>query len=178
MKSTIACAALAAASLLSAGCSIETGDAAAPAIDPVVAQQAMDRWQIEELLWRYARTLDSADADGYAAVYTTDGSFTAGQMSVSGQEALHKFVADLKKTREERAAKGEPVGGTLHMTANHHIAFNGPDSATVHSYWITMFPGSGAETPSRVGAVGRAEDQLVRVDGKWLIKVRNVAPQD
>jgi len=177
MKARISCA-LVAAALLAAGCSTATGDAAGTGIDPAVAKQALDRWQIEELLWRYARTLDSADADGYAAVYTPDGSFSAGTMSIAGHEALHKFVADLKTTREERAAKGEPVGGTLHMTANHHIEFTGPDSATVHSYWITMFPGSGAETPSRVGAVGRAEDQLVRVDGKWLIKVRNVAPQD
>lgn len=32
--------------------------------DAVVVQQARDRDQIEELLWRYARTLDAADADG------------------------------------------------------------------------------------------------------------------
>jgi hypothetical protein len=30
----------------------------------------------------------------------------------------------------------------------------------------------------RVAAVGRSVDELVRLNGKWLIKVRNVAPQN
>ena len=176
MKQWITTAMLAALCVTAAGCGARADDAAR--IDPAMAQQALDRWQIEELLWRYARTLDSADADGYVAVYTEDGVFDAGAMRMEGREALHKFVADLKTTRAERAANGTPVGGTLHMTANHHIEFTGPDSATVHSYWLTMIPGAGADNPTRMAGVGRAEDQLVRVGGKWLIKVRNVAPQD
>lgn len=174
MKSWIAAAALAVVGAAGAGCSAGTrGDA-----DAALAAETRDRWQIEELLWRYARTLDTADADGYAAVYTEDGYFDAGAMRIEGREALHQFVADLKARREQQAASGEAVSGTLHMTANHHIDFTGPDSATVHSYWITMFPPAGAQDPARVGAVGRAEDQLVRVDGQWLIRARNVAPQD
>jgi uncharacterized protein (TIGR02246 family) len=172
MQKAIKWVALAAVGAMAAGCSGPAADAP----DPVVAEMR-DRIQIEELLWRYARTLDSADADGYVAVFTEDGTFDAGGMRMEGRQALHEFVANLKKSREERVAKGEPPGGTLHMTANHHIEFTGPDSATVHSYWVTMFPPSG-QNPVRVGAVGRAEDKLVRVDGRWLIKVRNVAPQD
>jgi uncharacterized protein (TIGR02246 family) len=141
-------------------------------------QQAIERAGIEELLWRYARTLDSADADGYAAVYTEDGEFVSGNLSIKGREALHKFVADLKKSREDRKARGENPGGTLHMTANHRIEFTGPDAATVHSYWITIFPASGRENPVRLGGAGRAEDKLVRVNGKWLIRVRNVGLAD
>jgi hypothetical protein len=41
-----------------------------------------------------------------------------------------------------------------------------------------MFPASGSDNPARVGGVGRAEDELVKVDGKWLIKVRNVGLTD
>jgi uncharacterized protein (TIGR02246 family) len=144
----------------------------------IAAHQALERARIEELLWRYARTLDSADADGYAAVYTEDGEFTSGNQSIKGRAALHKFVADLKKSREDRKAKGENPGGTLHMTANHRIDFTSTSTATVHSYWITMFPASGRENPARVGGVGRAEDKLVKIDGKWLIKVRNVGLTD
>lgn len=173
MKKKLALALAATALVAAAGCSGRSGNAADPAL-----ARAQDRWQIEELLWRYARTLDTADADGYAAVFTEDGSFDAGAIRLEGREALHKFVADLKATRAQRVANGEPPGGTLHMTANHHIEFTGPDSATIHSYWVTMFPPAGAANPARVGAVGRAEDQLVRVDGQWLIKARNVAPGD
>lgn len=174
-KKTLALALLVTGGIALGGCSASGGSNAAA--DAELAQ-LRDRWQIEELMWRYARTLDSADADGYVAVYTEDGYFDAGQMRIEGREALHKFVADLKSSREARAARGEPPGGTLHMTANHHVEFTGPDSATVHSYWVTMFPPAGADNPARVGAVGRAEDQLVRVNGQWLIKARNVAPQD
>lgn len=172
---------VAAAALLTvlAGCAGNDGRSAEQiASDAAVVQQARDREEIEDLLWRYARTLDSADADGYAAVYTEDGEFTAGRQGIKGREALHKFVADLKASREERRANGQNPGGTLHMTANHRIEFTGPDSATVHSYWITIFPSAGPENPVRLGAAGRAEDQLVRVDGKWLIKVRNVGLTD
>lgn len=169
--------ALMAAAVLAAGCTGTGEGAAQNAAHEALARQMQDRIEIEDLMWRYARTLDSADADGYAAVYTPDGRFVSGNMAVEGREALHKFVADLKASRAERAAKGEDVPGTMHMTANHKIVFTGPDSAEVHSYWLTMFPGEGLGT-ARVAAVGRGLDQLVRVDGQWLFKVRNVAPQD
>lgn len=158
--------------VLVAGCSAG-GDPAQQA----QARQMQDRIEIEDLMWRYATTLDSADADGYAAVYTEDGKFSAGNMAIEGREALHKFVADLKVSRAERVANGETVAGTLHMTANHKIEFVGTDAARIHSYWFTVFPGQGLDN-TRVAAAGRGLDELVRVDGKWLFKVRNVAPQD
>lgn len=172
---------IAAFSLLAplAGCNAVGDSAGGLSVEQEAAvQQAIERAGIEELLWRYARTLDSADADGYAAVYTDDGEFVSGNLSIKGREALHKFVADLEKSREERKAKGENPGGTLHMTANHRIDFTSATTATVSSYWITMFPPGGGDNPARVGGVGRAEDQLVKVDGKWLIKLRNVGLTD
>ena len=36
-----------------------------------------DRNEIEELMWRYARALDTMDPDGYANCYTPDGQFGA-----------------------------------------------------------------------------------------------------
>lgn len=160
-----------------AGCNAVAEKGVSPA-QAELLQRAADREQIEDLMWRYARTLDSADADGYVEVYTGDGKFVNGGMAIEGREALHKFVADLKKSREERRARGENPGGTLHMTANHKIEFTGPDRAVVHSYWITMFPAQGSDNPARVGFVGHAEDEVVRLDGKWLFRVRNVGLTD
>jgi len=34
------------------------------------AREARDRAEIQGLMWRYVRALDSFDADGYAATYT------------------------------------------------------------------------------------------------------------
>jgi uncharacterized protein (TIGR02246 family) len=143
-----------------------------------VMQEASDRAAIEDLMWRYARALDTLNADAYAAVYTDDGQFGTGANATKGHEALKNMVLGVKKGRDERAAKGEKSPGTLHMDANHTIVFQDKDHATYHSYWITMFPGQGADKPPSVGAVGRGVDELVRVNGKWLIKLRNVTPQD
>jgi uncharacterized protein (TIGR02246 family) len=141
-------------------------------------RELKDREEIEELMWRYARSLDSLDADAYAAVYTEDGQFMSPANATKGRQALKDFVLSVKKSREERAAKGEKTTGTLHMTTNHIITFQDKDHARIDAYWITMFPGQGAELPARVGGVGRSVDELVRTNGKWLIKTRNVAPKE
>jgi hypothetical protein len=46
--------------------------------DDQVLREARDRQEIDELMWRYARALDTGDAEGYAALYTADGQFSAG----------------------------------------------------------------------------------------------------
>jgi hypothetical protein len=43
---------------------------------------------------------------------------------------------------------------------------------------LTVFAAGGKDVPPAVAAAGRGVDDLVRVKGKWLIKLRNVAPQD
>jgi uncharacterized protein (TIGR02246 family) len=144
-----------------------------------VLREAQDRAAIEDLMWRYARALDTSDADAYAAVYTEDGQFGTGDKATKGRAALHKMVADLKQGRVDREAKGEPKRpSTLHMETNHSIVFKDADHATYNAYWVTMFTALGPDTPARVGAVGRSVDELVRVNGKWLIKLRNIAPTD
>src|SRR5215207_6266530 len=46
--------------------------------DSDVLREVRDRADIEDLMWRYARALDTNDADAYASVYTPDGQFSAG----------------------------------------------------------------------------------------------------
>jgi 3-phenylpropionate/cinnamic acid dioxygenase small subunit len=141
--------------------------------DDEVLQRAKDREQIEELMWRYARALDTADADGYAANYTVDGQFGSGANATKGREALKKMIAG---TRERQAeAKRPPM---YHMTANHQIRFIDKDHARIDAYHLTWFSAEGPEKPARIAGVGRSIDELERVNGQWLIKTRNVAPMD
>jgi hypothetical protein len=42
---------------------------------------------------------------------------------------------------------------------------------------MTVFGAAGADSPPRVAAAGRGVVELVRVNGQWLIRNRNVAPQ-
>ena len=134
-----------------------------------------DRAAIEKLMWSYDRMLDTYDADGYVRLFTEDGAF--GQ--TKGREALHKMVADLKKGHDERRAKGEKIS-MRHFTMNQYLEFTGPTTARYHYYHQTIFGTGGATSadPARIAAAGNGVDDLVKVDGQWLIKYRNVAAGD
>jgi uncharacterized protein (TIGR02246 family) len=140
-------------------------------------QESTDRAAIEALMWKYVRALDSMEPDAYAAVFTEDGTFRSGSTRHSGRADIKKMVADLKKGRDDRAAAGTPSAPMYHVIANHQITFTGPNSARYDSYWMTVFGAAGQDTPTRVAAAGRGVDELVRVNGQWLIKNRDVAPQ-
>jgi uncharacterized protein (TIGR02246 family) len=147
--------------------------------DADVMREVRDRAQIEDVMWKYTRALDTNDGDAYAAVYTADGQFTAGTNATKGRDALRKMVADLRQRAVDAAAKGEPKRPPMyHMTANERISFSDKDHARIEAYYITAVAAGGPNTPLRVAAVGRSIDDLVRVNGQWLIKTRNVAPTD
>ena len=64
------------------------------------------------------------------------------------------------------------------LKSNQTIEFTGPDSALVHYYWQTVTRGSpGADAPQMLAA-GRGRDEVVRVDGEWLIANRDVTPDE
>lgn len=140
----------------------------------VAADEAKDRAEIEALMWSYNRALDTLNPDAYVAVFTPDGAFGA----LKGRDALYKMVADLKKSAAEREAKGEKPAAMFHMETNLHLEFLGKDRARLNYYWQTAFAAPKPGEPARIAAVGRGVDDLVRVNGKWLIQSRNVAPKD
>jgi uncharacterized protein (TIGR02246 family) len=144
--------------------------------DDDVLRQAKDRAQIEELMWRYARALDSGDAETYASLYTPDGQFGAGPNATKGHEALKKMMTPRPPQEGAQPAAARPP--MFHMTANEQVRFADKDHARIDAYYITMFGAAGQGTSARVAAVGRSIDELERVNGQWLIKLRNVAPMD
>ena len=140
-------------------------------------KQIQDRAAIDTLMWRYVRALDTLDAAGYAAVFTEDGTFASGNAHEHGRAELSKMIDGLKKGRTDREAKGEKSAPMYHVITNHTIDFVGPNEARYNSYWMTVFGAAGPEVPARVAAVGRGIDTVVRVNGEWLIKARDVAPK-
>ena len=154
------------------------GSSRAATGDEDVIRQAKDRAEIEALMWRYVRALDSNDAEAYAAAYTPDGQFQAGGNPTKGREALTKMIAAQKQRAAEAAAKGETRPSMYHMTMNSHLTFVDKDRARLEAYWQTVFGAAGQNTPPRVAAAGRSVDQLVRMNGKWLIQSRDVAPKE
>lgn len=154
------------------------GSSRAATGDEDVIRQAKDRAEIEALMWRYVRALDSNDPEAYAAAYTPDGQFQAGGNPTKGREALTKMISAQKQRAAEAAAKGETRPPMYHMTMNSHLTFVDKDHARLEAYWQTVFGAAGQTTPVRVAAAGRSVDQLVRANGKWLIQSRDVAPKE
>ncbi len=142
-------------------------------------REARDRAQIEKLMWQYVRALDTENADAYAAVFTTDGQFGTGAKAVKGRDALKKMIDGLRQRAAENESKtGEKRPAMYHVIANSYLEFLDKDHARLEAYWMTVFAAAGPKTPSRVAAAGREVDELVRLNGQWLIKTRDVAPTD
>ena len=142
------------------------------------AREARDRADIEALMWRYTRALDTANADAYASAYTPDGQFVAGGSATKGHAALKKMISDIADRQKAAEAKGETRQPMYHMTMNSRLSFTDKDHARIEAYWQTVFGAVGRDVPVRVAAAGRSVDQLVRVNGQWLIQNRDVAPKD
>ncbi|HEX5230384.1 MAG TPA: nuclear transport factor 2 family protein [Bryobacteraceae bacterium] len=141
-------------------------------------RESQDRAAIEKLMWNYVRALDTENADAYAAVYTPDGQFGSGANAVKGRDALKKMINDLRQRGAENESKtGQKRPAMYHVLANSYLEFTGKDHAHMEAYWMTVFAGE-QKTPPRVAAAGREVDELVKVDGHWLIQVRDVAPKD
>ncbi len=129
-------------------------------------QESHDRAAIEDLMWRYVRAIDGWDADAYAAVFTEDGSF----LGTSGRDNLRQMVLDLASNR------GEDAPDLYHVMANQNIEFLSPSVAVVNYYWQTVTGGSPGGASPQLLAAGHGRDTVVKVDGEWLIRNRDVTP--
>jgi hypothetical protein len=152
---------------------------AAPKTDKDVVREARDRDEIEHLAWRYARALDTFNPEAYAATYTPDGAF--GQ--TKGHDALFKMIDAFNHPAPPPAGSTAPARtgppGLLHMETNHWIEFKDKDHATFHCYWITIGKPAKQGDPTTVIAAGNGIDEVVRLNGQWLFKSRQVvAPDD
>ena len=148
------------------------------AADNSAERESRDRALIEKLMWQYVRALDTENADAYAAVYTPDGQFGTGANPVRGREALKKLINDLRQRAAANEAKsGEKRPAMYHVIANSYLEFNGKDHARLEAYWMTLFAAGAQNQPARVAAAGREVDELVRLNGQWLIQSRDVAPK-
>lgn len=151
----------------------------ASAADADVQREVLDRAQIESLMWHYVRALDTLNADAYAATYTADGQFGSGPNAVKGRDALKKMIAGFRQRAAEAAAKSGKKGPAMyHVLTNNYLEFEDRDHAHMEAYWMTLFAQNAGEVPVRVAAAGREVDELVRINGHWLIKSRDVAPPE
>jgi uncharacterized protein (TIGR02246 family) len=134
--------------------------------------RAQDRVEIEQLMWDYIRALDSGNAEAYAALFAPDGQFGRGTTAVKGREALKKMISDARQ-KLDAENKGEKKARRMyHVVTNPHIEFVDKDHARFYAYWM------GALAAGGTTAAGREVNELVRINGRWLISLRDVDPKD
>ena len=73
----------------------------------------------------------------------------------------------MPKTRATRKRRD-----MYHVVTNPHIEFIDKDHARYYAYWM------GALASGGTTSAGREVNELVRMNGQWLISVRDVDPQD
>jgi hypothetical protein len=150
---------------------------AARASDADVIREAKDRADIDVLIWRYVQALDNIDVDAYPTFFTEDGSICCEhEHTYKGHAEIRKLLQEVKDSRAAAQAKGEKVPKLYHPIFNSHIEFRSKDHAHIDSYWFTALAEQPPNGAPKITLVGRCEDEVVRIDGKWLIKSRNVFP--
>jgi len=136
---------------------------------------AEDRAQIEDLQARYMFALDFRDADAYASTFSEDGVLDYGAGELRGRAAIRDFILNGRKNAEAEAAKDtsglRPAAGRHNIT-NIVVKIDG-SKAVGRAYWFHM----GNNNPKRTATLdsfGHYEDEMVKVNGKWLFSKRKI----
>ena len=140
--------------------------------EPTAVQALADRAAIHELMQKYVWTVDSGDADGYASVFTEDGTIDSNGQLIQGRAAIRNVVTGLQTRYAANRAAGKPAGQLYHVISNETITLLGATEALYRSYWQTMRRGEDGRYTA--GGFGRSEDRLVKTGGQWLIRHRKL----
>jgi hypothetical protein len=147
------------------------------ASDADIIREAKDRADIDVLIWKYVQALDNLDEEAYPTFFTEDGSICCEHdHTFKGRAEIRQLLHEVIQKRAESKAKGQTVPKMYHPIFNSHIEFRDKDHAHIDSYWFTVMAEQPPNGAPKVSLVGRCEDEVVRVNGKWLIKSRNVFP--
>jgi uncharacterized protein (TIGR02246 family) len=137
-------------------------------------QELQDRADIQSLIVRYGTALDTLDADGYAAVFTEDAELDVAGNVRKGRQQIRAIVTGLQESRATNKANGTPTSALVHVISNTSIEIVTGTEARHHSYWQTVRVG--ANNQITVGAIGRYDDELIKRNGRWLIRSRKIMP--
>jgi hypothetical protein len=137
------------------------------------AQYAVDRAEIADLMARYLFAMDHHDADAYAECFTEDGELDWAMGVARGREAIRAEargfaakIGEIFKDSEGRPAK------LRHAVDQKVIRIEG-DRAWNTGFWWEMTNG-GPDGTIALPSFGIYEDELRRVDGRWLFSRRKI----
>jgi hypothetical protein len=135
---------------------------------------ALDRAQIEDLQGRYLFAMNWGDFATYASTFTEDGVLDWARNTVTGRDAIRQEAEVLWQVfsglEEGETATSAPT--RRHFIANTVLEID-EDTAVGRAYWYEFDIGMSGQQPF-VLAYGHYEDELRKVDGKWLFSRRKI----
>jgi uncharacterized protein (TIGR02246 family) len=138
-----------------------------------LSKHASDRAEIADLMARYLFAMDYMDADAYAECFTEDGVLDYAAGVSEGREAIRAEARVFKDAiaRIFKDWQGNPAK-LRHLVQHKAIRIDG-DRAWNTGLWWEMTNG-GPEGSLATPSFGIYEDELVRVEGRWLFKRRKI----
>jgi ketosteroid isomerase-like protein len=143
-----------------------------PAVNNV-GSYAEDRAQIEDLQARYLFALDNFDMDTYVSTFTEDGVLDIIAYKAKGRAEIRKKLEEARPVFDQSAAKAPQ--GPYRATGRHNITnivlkIDG-NKAVGRSYWF-HYGNNNPERRAALDAYGHYEDEMIKVNGKWLFSKR------
>jgi hypothetical protein len=136
---------------------------------------AEDRALIEDLQARYMFALDFGDIDKYVATFTEDGILDIGEGEWRSRDTIRQVLTSMPKSEQPPADLDTPK---LHPSTGRHnitnivIKIEG-DTAYGRAYWFHM-SNNNPQRSATLTSYGHYEDEIVKVNGKWLFSKRKI----
>jgi 3-phenylpropionate/cinnamic acid dioxygenase small subunit len=145
--------------------------------DSEILRELLDRAQIQDVLYTYARSVDTNDFERMSRCFTDDATWDYGPEAgpvVTGSKAIEKFAA---KAYSDAPVEDGDVKIRHGLAASHHVSniliqFDGPDSARSEAYVHTFHQMLNDDAPGLVW--GRWHDQFRRTADGWKICARKM----
>ena len=142
---------------------------------PVLAQQVtmetlLDRIQIEDLLTRYYYDLSQSNAHELSEYFTEDALLDVDGTVARGRAEIGKLYGSPAPEPKEPAPAPDR---RMHMLLTNPIISIKGNTATAHVIWTGVMNEGVGKLP-QVVEQGREDTELVKQDGKWLIKRRYI----
>jgi len=146
-----------------------------PLTQPAAAQQVtmetlLDRIQIEDLLTRYYYDLSRSNAHELSEYFTEDALLDVDGTIAKGRAEIGKLYQGSEPAPKEPAA---PPSRRMHMLLTNPIIKIKGNTATAHVIWTGIMNEGIGKLP-QVVEQGREDTELVKQNGKWLIKRRYI----
>jgi hypothetical protein len=138
-----------------------------------LAGYADDRAEIENLSNRYMVAVDAGDIETVMTTWADDGVLDWVGGVENGKAAIRKAMSNFGGSRPVTIPEGATSRPrTHHHIINHVIDVNGNTAKTI-AYWFAMTNNT-PQKDVQLLYFGHYEDDLVKVNGKWLFKKRKV----